>query len=288
MRPLMKRLLTALRSPAAALSAAFLLVTALLGLAAPLLPLAAPDAVDFGAKFAPPSGAHWLGADLLGRDVLSRLIWGVRETLFTACAAMTATLTLGILAGGAAGAAGGALDRVLMRVADGWMSIPSEVMILALAGMLGPSPGSIVFACAAAKWPWYARMIRTFIRRTAQTDFVRFSRTAGVTGLRIFTTHLLPNAAGEVFVIATLDAGSVILMISTLSFLGLGAAAPSSEWGMMLADARNVMMLNPWQMLPPGLMILGSAAAFNFLGDVLRDAFDPQARTSSDALGARS
>ena len=148
--------------------------------------------------------------------------------------------------------------------------------VLAIVGMLGPGLENVVLACVVAKWPWYARMMRTITLRYADRDFVRFARVAGYGTGHIIRRHLLPCAAGEISVLATLDTGAVILMVSALSFLGLGVQPPTPEWGMMLGEAREVMVLYPWQMLPPGLAILLVVAACNYLGDSLRDALDPR------------
>ncbi|MBR2609514.1 ABC transporter permease subunit, partial [Desulfovibrio sp.] len=156
------------------------------------------------------------------------------------------------------------------------LSFPGEVMVLAIVGMLGPGLENVVLACVVAKWPWYARMMRTVTLRYADRDFVRFARVAGYGTGHIIRRHLLPCAAGEISVLATLDTGAVILMVSALSFLGLGVQPPTPEWGMMLGEAREVMVLYPWQMLPPGLAILLVVAACNYLGDSLRDALDPR------------
>ena len=155
-----------------------------------------------------------------------------------------------------------------------WMSFPSEVLILALVGMMGPGLENVLIACLLAKWPWYARMMRGLILHLNSAGFVQFARVTGASNMKVLFGHLVPNAAGECFVLGTIDTGSVVLMISALSFLGLGAQPPMPEWGSMLADAKNVMTLYPGQMFVPGLAILLVVAALNFLGDALRDAFD--------------
>lgn len=264
------------RRALAAPSGLFLLAVLAAGLAAPLLPLADPTAIDISSKFLPPSLEHPFGTDLLGRDMLSRMIWGIRTTFVTALLTMIVTAGVGMIAGGAAVAARGRVDALIMRFCDVWMSFPSEVLILTLVGMMGPGLENVLIACLLAKWPWYARMMRTVTLRYADRDFVRFARVAGYGTGHIIRRHLLPCAAGEISVLATLDTGAVILMVSALSFLGLGVQPPTPEWGMMLGEAREVMVLYPWQMLPPGLAILLVVAACNYLGDSLRDALDPR------------
>lgn len=254
----------------------FILAVVLVGLLAPLLPLADPVKIDLAHKFAAPSPAHLFGADNLGRDVLSRLVWGIRTTLFSAAAAMAATTLLGALWAAAAASAGRRIDRLMMRIARAWMALPAEVMILAVVGMLGPGLENVIFACVAAKWPWHARMIRSALARLANAGFIVFPKIAGAGSASILLMHLIPNILGEFFVYATIDTASVILTVATLSFLGLGVAAPAPEWGMMLAEAKNVMTIHPGLMLAPGLAILFTSAAFSFMGDGLASALRPK------------
>lgn len=258
------------------IAVAVLLGIVVVGLLAPWLPLADPSAINLSTKYAEPSAQYWFGTDVLGRDIFSRIVWGIRASVFTALAATALTATFGALYGGLSAISSPRTDAVLMRFCDLWMSFPSEVMILAVVGMLGPGLENVIIGCFVAKWPWYARMIRSIARRLSEAGFVIFSHVLGAHRRWILFKHLLPNIAGEFFVLATLDLASVLLMISALSFLGLGVSPPSSEWGMMLAEARNVMTLYPWQMLPPGLMILLTVVSLHFLGDALAGAFDPK------------
>ena len=200
---------------------------------------------------------------------ISSFAWGLEHGRATQTLLM---FVLGMLAG----LVRGRVESCLMRLCDVMLSFPGEVMVLAIVGMLGPGLENVVLACVVAKWPWYARMMRTITLRYADRDFVRFARVAGYGTGHIIRRHLLPCAAGEISVLATLDTGAVILMVSALSFLGLGVQPPTPEWGMMLGEAREVMVLYPWQMLPPGLAILLVVAACNYLGDSLRDALDPR------------
>lgn len=254
----------------------FLVVLASLGAAAPMLPLPDPTAVDVAGKFALPSSSHWLGTDVLGRDILSRLIWATRTSFFTAVAAALATASLGALWGGIAAVSVRAVDEAMMRFSDFWMAFPSEIVILAFVGALGPGLENIILAAVAAKWPWYARMIRLLAERLRGSGFVHFARASGASRRQVLFGHFIPNSRSDFCVLATTDAAGILLMISGLSFLGLGVEAPNPEWGMMLADAKDVLSIHPWQMLPPGLMILLSAGALNFLGDALSEALDPK------------
>jgi nickel transport system permease protein len=253
----------------------FLVLVALAGLLAPYIVPYDPADIDVRNKFAPCGWTHWLGTDHLGRDILSRLVYGTRASLGFSLLTMGVTVSIGIVLGMAAGFLRGKVEAFLMRLCDVMMSFPSEVMILAIVGMLGPGLENVVLACVIAKWPWYTRMIRTVTRQYADMNFIRFARVAGYGTPYIIRRHLLPCAAGEIIVLATLDTGAVILMISALSFLGLGVQPPTPEWGMMLGEAKDIMILYPEQMLPPGITILLVVAAFNFLGDSLRDALDP-------------
>lgn len=204
----------------------------------------------------------------------SRLLYGIRTTVFIAFITMIVTIVIGTLIGGIAGLFRGKIDEIIMRICDVFMSFPSEVMILAIIGMMGPGLTNIVIASIIAKWAWYTRMVRSIIIKYADKNYIQFARVSGFSRWHIFKKHIMPNTVGEISVLATLDAGSVILMISALSFLGLGVQAPTPEWGMMLNEAKNVMTIYPELMLAPGIAILVVVAAFNFLGDSLQDAFN--------------
>ena len=233
-----------------------------LGLLAPILPLSDPTLIDVEDKFAPWSWHHPFGTDQLGRDVLSRLVYGIRATVFLSLLTMAITSALGACVGLVSGFFRNRIDDVLMRICDVMMSFPSEVMILAIVGMTGPGLENVVIANVVAKWPWYARMVRSIVRQYSDKDYIRFAKVAGGSSIRIMMRHLLPGTAGELFVLTTLDTGSVILMISALSFLGLGVQPPTPEWGMMLNEAKEVMTLYPLQMIPAGMAILLVVAAF--------------------------
>lgn len=261
-------------SQAGLCAAMFLMLIAFFGLAAPILPLPDPTAIDLSDKFSTPNLSHWLGTDSLGRDIFSRLIWGIRTSFFTALLASVVTALFGTLWGIMSAASSDAIDNLMMRICDLWMSFPSEVMIIAVVGLLGPGLENIVIACLIAKWPWYARMMRTVAKRIRLSSFVDFAAVSGAKRSWIIKNHLIPNTLPDLFILTTLDTGSVILMISSLSFLGLGVSSPTAEWGMMLAEAKNVLTLYPWQMLPCGLVILLSVASLHFLGDCLSKSFE--------------
>lgn len=244
------------------------------GLFADWLPLNNPNKANIAAKLKPAGAAYPLGTDALGRCTLARLVYGIRTTVLLSILTMACTLTLGVLVGLVSGYFRGIVDEVTMRVCDVMLSFPSQVMILAVVGMLGVGMTNIIIANIVVKWAWYARMIRSAVIRHADKGYVLFSRTIGTSSAFILFRHLFPAVAAEVLVLASLDTGWVILNVSTLSFLGLGVQAPTAEWGAMLNEAKSVMLKAPAQMLVPGVAISVLVAAFNLLGDSLRDAMD--------------
>lgn len=261
---------------AAMISIVFLIAVVLAGIFAPWLAPHNPTDMNIEEKLAGMSGDYILGTDQLGRDILSRLLYGIRTTVFLAFITMIATIIVGILLGGIAGLLRGKIEEIVMRICDIFLSFPSEVMILAIVGMIGPGIFNIVIASIIAKWAWYTRMVRSIVIKYTDKNYIQFAQVLGFSRWHIIKKHIIPRTIGEIAVLATLDIGSVILMISALSFLGLGVQAPTPEWGMMLNEAKNVMTLHPASMLPPGIAILSVVAAFNFLGDSLQDAFDPK------------
>ncbi|MEK4300108.1 nickel/cobalt ABC transporter permease [Oceanobacillus sp. FSL W8-0428] len=256
----------------------FLVTVVLTGFFAPWLTPHNPVDVNVKEKLAGISTTYPMGTDQLGRCILSRLLYGIRTTVLIAFITMAATIIIGTLIGGIAGLFRGKIDEIIMRICDIFMSFPSEVMILAIIGMMGPGITNIIIASIIAKWAWYTRMIRSIVIKYTDKNYIQFARVSGFSRWHIFRKHIMPNATGEIAVLATLDIGSVILMISALSFLGLGVQAPTPEWGMMLSEAKNVMIIHPGLMLPPGIAILFVVAAFNFLGDSLQDAYNVKHR----------
>jgi len=256
--------------------AAFLGIVILLSLLAPLIAPYHPAHQDIANKFALPSAEHLLGTDQLGRDMLSRILWGGQITVLWSLATMFCTIGIGILLGVVAGYFRGWIDEVIMRFCDIMLSFPNEVLILAIIGVMGTGIFNILLAMVIAKWAWYVRMIRSIVIQFMDKNYICFAQVSGCSARHIINKHLLPGAMGEICVLATLDAGGIILNISALSFLGLGVQPPTAEWGMMLNEAKKVLTINPWQMLPPGFAIFLVVAAFNFLGDSIQEALDPQ------------
>ncbi|GAB6084822.1 nickel/cobalt ABC transporter permease [Alkaliphilus crotonatoxidans] len=253
-----------------------LMAIIILGLLAPIIAPNDPLKTNIQEKLSGMSLQYPLGTDQLGRCVLSRLIYGIRTTVWVAIWTMLATISIGTIVGFVAGYCRGWVDEIIMRLCDVLLSFPSEVMILAIVGMLGPGLGNIVMANIIAKWAWYTRMIRSIVIQFMDKSYVHFAKVVDLSPIHIMKRHLLPGAFSEIVVLASLDTGTVILSISALSFLGLGVQPPTPEWGMMLSEAKNIMTTHPVKMLPPGIAILVVVAAFNFVGDRIRDIMDPK------------
>ena len=241
---------------------------------APLIVPYNPLAQQFNI-LADPSAAHWFGTDELGRDVFSRVLYGARITLPLGVILIAAAMMIGSVLGGVAGYFGGWTDNALMRLADLVFAFPGIILALAIAAALGPQLRNAVIAVVFVSWPSYARLVRSLVLSARSAQYVVASRLLGSSGLRILFIDIRPNAAGPVLVLAALDIGNAVLLLSGLSFLGLGAQPPTPEWGAMVAEgAQN---FNDWWVgLFPGLAILTVVLAFNFIGDALRDLLDPR------------
>ena len=244
--------------------------------AAPFVAPHDPAKVDARAILAPPSGEHWLGTDNLGRDVFSRLVYGARWSLGAAAVAAAAIVLIGVTVGLIAGYAGGLVDEVLMRLVDVLLAFPSLVLALAIVGMLGPSLRNVMIGMVAVWWVDYARVIRGLTVGVREREFVASAHCAGASAAHVVVRHVLPNVIPSVIVLATLELGGLMLAISGLSFLGLGAQPPTPEWGTMLNDGRPFFQRAPQLMLYPGLAITLVVVGCNLIGDGLRDALDPR------------
>ena len=270
---MLKRLL---KNKMALMCIALILILIIAGIFAPLIVPNDPYENNILNKFAPYSWKYPLGTDHLGRCVFSRMIYGIRPTLFLSLVTMIGTIGMGTLMGLLSGYFKGIVDNIIMRIVDVMLSFPSQIMILAVVALLGVDIRNVIIANVLIKWAWYARMIRTNVIKYTDKNFILFSRCIGSGERFILFRHMIPCIASEMAVLATLDIGWAILNISTLSFLGLGVQAPIPEWGAMLNEAKNVMTTNPIQMIAPGVAVVILVAAFNFLGDCLRDTFDPK------------
>ncbi len=246
------------------------------GMLAPRLAPHDPLHIDLSLRLEPPGKQFILGSDHLGRCVLSRLLYGTGVSLKTSFLVLGMIMTAGIFFGTLSGYCGGLIDNIIISVIDVLLAFPGLVLALAIAGMLGPSLTNVMIAIAAVHWVGYARIIRGMVISIKEKEYVLAARACGSNSLQIVIRHILPNILSPIIVLATLDMGSIILTISGLSFLGLGAQPPNPEWGAMLNDGRTYMQVAPWLMYFPGLAILVTVMAFNLMGDGLRDLFDPR------------
>jgi len=253
------------------LAAAVLLTIAVICLAAPLLAPHAPDAIDMPNRLGAPSAEHLLGTDHLGRDLLSRLIWGGRSTILLALITTLATLALGLLMGAVAGYFGGLVDDVIEGLVLLFQGLPGLSFMLAIAGTLGPGALSIFIAVVITSWADFARVVRAETLRLREAPWLEGLRALGAGHSRILALHVVPNLLGPVLVLFTLRLGRIVLAIAALSFLGLGLQPPEAEWGVMINDARAYYRGTPILMLAPGLCILTVALCVNLIGDGLRD-----------------
>ncbi|MDI3317254.1 MAG: ABC transporter permease [Bacillota bacterium] len=254
------------------------MVYVFLALAAGVLAPYGPTEQDLAVRLAPPGPAHLLGTDSLGRDILSRILFGARIDLVIAVTVVAATALVGSAVGLLAGYAGGWVDEVLMRVTDMFLAFPSLILAMAIAAVLGPSLPNTLVAIAAVSWPAYARLMRGQVLALREALYVEAARSLGASPGRIVLRHLLPNALGPVLVQATLDMGGVIVTAAGLSFIGFGAQPPTPEWGLMVSDGRRTIMEQWWVATFPGLAILLLVLGFNLVGDGLRDVLDPRWR----------
>lgn len=234
----------------------------------------APDFQDLDSKFAPPSSTHLLGTDYLGRDLAARLVHGARISLSAAFFILGIILVLGLVIGGLCGFVGGMVDKVIMRICDVFLSLPTIVLSLFLVGVLGSGLENIILAIALTHWAWYARIVRGLVLNLKSKDFVLLSSSFGLSPWQNFKTNILLPLVSQCLVLATMDIGHIILHIAGLSFLGLGVQPPQAEWGVLLSDSKDYMWSNPELLLYPGLALFITIALFNLLGDSLRDYFD--------------
>ena len=258
------------------LSLLIILIIMIAGILAPVIAPNDPTLIDVKIKFMGMSMKYPFGTDQLGRCVFSRILYGIRTTVFLSIVTMIATIAIGTIFGVIAAFFRGFVDEVIMRICDIMLSFPSEVMILSIVGIMGIGINNIIIANIIAKWAWYTRMIRGIVIQYTDKNYIKFAKVSGCSTFHIIKKHLILKAMGEIGVLASLDTGWVILNISALSFLGLGAQAPTAEWGMMLSEAKNIMTIYPQQMLPAGFAILIVVASFNFLGDSLQAALNPK------------
>ncbi|MFT8245023.1 ABC transporter permease [Roseomonas sp. BN140053] len=266
------------RNPLAMVGLVVAAVLLLIALLAPLLATHDPGVQSLGNRLQPPSAAHWLGTDELGRDVYSRLLYGGRITLGMVVAVVLLVAPFGLAVGCVAGYAGGVWDRLLMRVTDVFLAFPRLILALAFVAALRPGVESAVIAIALTAWPPYARLARAETLTIRRTDYVAAVRLTGASAARVVLRHVAPMCVPSLVVRVTLDMSSIILTAAGLGFLGLGAQPPLPEWGTMIATARRFVLEQWWVPVIPGVAIFVASLAFNLLGDGLRDVLDPKQR----------
>lgn len=264
------------RSHMAVLGLLIVLTFIFLSLAAPVITARDPYEQVRQDRNQPPSATYWFGTDDLGRDVFSRVVYGSRISVYVGLVSVTIALVAGGLLGLVAGYFGGLTDLLVMRAVDVLMAFPAILLAIAISAALGPGLINTMIAVGVVQIPTYARLIRSTVISLVQEEFVEAARALGGTHARIMWRHVLPNSLAPVVVQATLSVSGAILSAATLSFLGLGARPPEPEWGLMLSQARNLMLTAPWNMIFPGLAIMTLVMGLNLLGDGLRDALDPQ------------
>lgn len=265
----------------AVVGAIVLVVVTALVVLAPITAPYDPLEVDFRAFGKPPSPEHPLGTDGSGRDVLSRVIWGGRVSLAVGFVSVALYLVIGTTVGAIAGYLRGPVDGGLMRLTDVFLSLPTLIVVIALVPLLGPSMWSIILVLALFGWPFTARLVRGEFLTLRERDFVVASRSIGATPGRIVRTHILPNVASPLVVVASFGVADAVIVESGLSLLGLGIQAPEASWGQMLQAAGDlsVMLAKPWMWMAPAAALALTVLAINFVGDGMRDAFDPKGTT---------
>jgi peptide/nickel transport system permease protein len=255
------------------------LLLLVLALGAPWLAPYNPASQNLSVRLSPPAGGHWMGTDELGRDILSRILYGTRVSMLVSVSVVLGACLVGLAVGALAGYWGGWVDRVVNIVLiNAFLSFPGILLAIAFAAFLGPGLGKVILALVITGWAGYARLARAQVLQAKEMDYVAAARSLGASDARILVRHLLPNIIQPVLVQATIGMAAAILAESTLSFLGLGVLAPMPSWGAMLNDGRSHLFDAPHMVLFPALAVMAAVLAFNLLGDALRDWADPRTR----------
>ncbi|MFC7621087.1 oligopeptide ABC transporter permease [Microlunatus sp. GCM10028923] len=267
-----------LRHRAAVVSLVVLALIILAVLFADVIAQHQPNATDLSAIRAKPSGEHWLGTDATGRDVFARVLHAGRVSLGVGLASAALAVVLGVVLGSLAGMFGGWVDGLIMRLADIFLSFPSLVVMIVLAGILGPSVVTMIIAIGVFQWPICGRLVRGSALSVRENEYILASRATGAHPWWVITRHILPAVLPPVVVAGTLSVAGSIGLEATLSFLGLGIQPPTASWGNMLNEAQSLTVIRnqPWLWLPPGLAVAVTVLGVNFIGDGLRDALDPK------------
>jgi len=266
-------------NPLAAIGVVLVLIFVLFALFAPWIAPQDPAAIELPTRLSSPSSAHWLGTDELGRDILSRVIYGARISMLVGSCVVLASLFLGLIIGSVAGYYGGAIDRfVNVVLMNAFLSFPGILIAIAFVAFRGPGIFNLVIALSLGGWVGYARLVRGQVLAAREREFVEAARALGASDLRIVLRHILPNIIQPVIVQAAIGMAGAILAEATMSFLGLGVPPPTASWGAMLNDARAHLFDSPHLVLFPALAVMLAVLSFNFIGDALRDYLDPRSR----------
>ena len=273
------------QSPLARIGFAIVCLLVLLALLAPWISPGKPAAQNLAVRLQGPSFSHWMGTDELGRDILTRILYGARVSLFVSICVVLGCGSIGLTLGMLAGYSGGVFDRIVnLLLINAFLSFPGVLLAIAFAAFFGPGIGKVILALIITGWAGYARLARAQVLKTKELEFVLAARSLGASPLRIMIRHLLPNMIQPVLVQATIGMAGAILAEATLSFLGLGVLAPIPSWGAMLNDARNHLFDAPHMVVFPALAVVLAVLAFNLLGDAWRDWLDPRTRSQMAAV----
>jgi peptide/nickel transport system permease protein len=270
------------QQPLAALGFALLVVFTVCAVFAPWLAPQDPARLDLTGRLMGPSWTHWFGTDELGRDILSRTLFGARISLIVAVSVVGLSLVVGVVAGGLAGFYGGWTDTVVnIYVMNAFMALPGILLAIAFVAFMGPGLGNVILALAISGWVGYARLVRAQVMAVKEREFVEAARALGASDLRVMGRHILPNILQPLIVQAAIGMAGAVLAEATLSFLGLGVPPPTASWGSMLNDARSHLFDSPHLVFFPAMAVMLCVLAFNFIGDALRDWMDPRTRMSA-------
>jgi peptide/nickel transport system permease protein len=270
------------RQPLAAIGVGLLVVFVVCALFAPWLAPQDPARLDLTGRLMGPSGAHWFGTDELGRDILSRTLYGARISLVVAVSVVGLSLAIGLVAGCLAGFYGGWADTVInVYVMNAFLALPGILLAIAFVAFMGPGLGNVIVALAISGWVGYARLVRGQVMAVKEKEFVEAARALGASDLRVMGRHILPNILQPLIVQAAIGMAGAVLAEATLSFLGLGVPPPTASWGSMLNDARSHLFDSPHLVFFPAMAVMLCVLSFNFIGDALRDWMDPRTRMSA-------
>jgi peptide/nickel transport system permease protein len=270
------------QQPLAALGLGLLLLFVVCAVFAPWLAPQDPAQLDLTGRLMGPSAAHWFGTDELGRDILSRTLFGARISLIVAVSVVGLSLLVGLVAGGLAGFYGGWTDTVVnVYVTNAFMALPGILLAIAFVAFMGPGLGNVILALAISGWVGYARLVRAQVMAVKEKEFVEAARALGASDMRVMGRHILPNILQPLIVQAAIGMAGAVLAEATLSFLGLGVPPPTASWGSMLNDARSHLFDSPHLVFFPAMAVMLCVLSFNFIGDALRDWMDPRTRMSA-------